>query len=693
MKIIKILYKMNTDAIFSYEFGPHTITLTSQCEGILLTIKENNRNIHTKSFPNNEIYTKRKIFRIKSPYEFLESNNATFSTFSILNSNVEECEVIINHLTTNITVNKKKAIDICKEKPIETCKATEKPYLKKCKPEKVEKPHLKNDEQVFSYTGFLQEFTIPSDCKSCIVECWGAGGATQGYGSNNFYNTGHGGGGAYMQVELNNLKGQTVYVLVGEGGLTVNNGNNAPQTYGGGGNQLLNGQIDWGAASAGGRTAIQLLMNGTYQDIISVAGGGAGGGNTASGDKIYRGLGSGGAGGILQGGNANSMTGLPEYGGMGSTQYSGGGNGIQQSGSVEYVYNSTKYLGAGGSQYGCGGGSGAYGGGYGGITTFGGLTSNIQAPTSTDGLVLWLDATDTSSVTVVNGVVTEWLDKSTNQAKAVPFTGSTTYANNQIGTMPAVVMNSSSLQLPLSMGTFNNGYTLFNVFMGSGNLATSRTDNTNTSYPGPWYMYDTLRYIGNSNTNSYTSIESTSSIELVNEPSIFVSQCSATNPYKDYLNGTLGVNSSAPSSNYQDTGSNIYIGAIGNETSTYDCMLGESLLFNRYLSATEINTVQNYLANKWSVTLSSSVSNNTLIEPIVDGDYFIFGGGGGGSSFVNASYGNILRSEAAMSFVAGGIQHVPDDVKGRVGNGAEATNAVKGGDYGYPGYVIFKIIR
>ena len=211
----------------------------------------------------------------------------------------------------------------------------------------------------FSYTGADQTFTIPSNATAVTIQCWGAGGATQGHGAISIYTTAYGGGGGFTQATLKSSNaGQILKIIVGEGGKTFNSGANAPATYGGGGGQNL-GDGNWGSASGGGRSAVQISSN----DIVTAGGGGGGGCNQMSSTN-YK-YGSGGSGGGLIGGNADNTSGS-NPGGSGGTQIAGGTVGTVNAGSAGT--NGSLYTG-GASQYGAGGGGGYYGGGPGGITS------------------------------------------------------------------------------------------------------------------------------------------------------------------------------------------------------------------------------------------------------------------------------------------------------------------------------------
>ena len=95
----------------------------------------------------------------------------------------------------------------------------------------------------FAYTGADQTFTVPAGVSSISLSMWGAGGGPGNSG-------GYGGGGAYLNGTLTVVAGQTLRVIVGQGGSL-----NATSSYGGGGAVS-------GASSGGGRSAIQLIQAG-----------------------------------------------------------------------------------------------------------------------------------------------------------------------------------------------------------------------------------------------------------------------------------------------------------------------------------------------------------------------------------------------------------------------------------------------
>lgn len=228
----------------------------------------------------------------------------------------------------------------------------------------------------YTYTGANQTLNIPSNISGNVnIKCWGAGGGTIGKGAiATIYKTGLGGGGGYTEANFNKsfVAGQTLTIIVGQGGQTSESGGNLLATYGGGGGQPLAGDQNWGAASGGGRSAVRLPGS---VEIITAGGGGAGGGTAANASA---GVCSGGAGGGLSGGNAeasNPLTGaaspnnIPtatQYNGYGGTQTAGGikGNGAVATNNTD----GSLFTGGSGTTFSPGGGGGYYGGGGGGAT-------------------------------------------------------------------------------------------------------------------------------------------------------------------------------------------------------------------------------------------------------------------------------------------------------------------------------------
>ena len=199
----------------------------------------------------------------------------------------------------------------------------------------------------FQYTGSLQTFAVPATTTSINVYMWGAGG---GGGSLSY-----GGAGAFLTGRLAVTPGETLRIVVGQGGRGISQANANSGTisaYGGGGNVLTNGNGNsYGNGGGGGRSAIQRSTT----DIVTV---GAGGGTGLSSGPGYTNY-SGGAGSYNGTGGDAGIPASGFYGKGGSTTAGGapGGTNASTAGSLNQ--------GGSGDAWGGGGGSGHYGGGGG----------------------------------------------------------------------------------------------------------------------------------------------------------------------------------------------------------------------------------------------------------------------------------------------------------------------------------------
>ncbi|CAM9609942.1 unnamed protein product, partial [Ectocarpus fasciculatus] len=206
---------------------------------------------------------------------------------------------------------------------------------------------------MFRYTGSVQQFVVPSGVHCVSVSAYGGQGGTPLY-----YPLGSGGKGAFIRSTFNVTPGDVLDVHVGGEGFATHGGWN-----GGGPGGYRVGMTSYGGGASDIRPA-----GGNISTRLLVAGGGGGGAYSC-------GIGIGGYGGCLLGGNASGDCAL--YGGRLST----GGN--QSYGGVGGNYVDT-YIGTDGSlgmggnaakDYGSGGGGGYYGGGGGGACPGGGGSS------------------------------------------------------------------------------------------------------------------------------------------------------------------------------------------------------------------------------------------------------------------------------------------------------------------------------
>lgn len=230
-------------------------------------------------------------------------------------------------------------------------------------------------KQTFGYTGAIVAVAVPPLVRWMKFKGWGAGGGgtNQGAGYNDY-----GGAGAYVEGWFDVTPGETLLVVVGEGGRK-----GGPRTFGGGGKAGIVGALN---ASGGGLTGV---FRGVVDlaHAIAIAAGGGGAANNIN--EAW----SAGEGGDIVGGDALN-NGYPLYG-RGGTQTEGGYGGnpgtVLQGGDGAA---STGGGGGGGGKYGGGGGGGgaSEAAGGGGSSHRGGLTNGLtmasanhySAPNSSD---------------------------------------------------------------------------------------------------------------------------------------------------------------------------------------------------------------------------------------------------------------------------------------------------------------------
>jgi hypothetical protein len=230
--------------------------------------------------------------------------------------------------------------------------------------------------QAFNATGSDQSFVVPTGVTSLSVKIWGAGGGggREGY---------RGGAGGYTEGNLTVTPGETLTIIVGQGGI-LHSGFplDRDYRYGGGASGGGGDSYNLTFGSGGGRSAVR---RGTLE--LATAGGGGGGGYADHGGNAgganglpvlgtlssayphggqtnNNGLGPGGTGGTHgQSGNESGVAGIQFKGG-----YSQGINGAL-----------TSEAGGGGGGYFGGGGGGDNRGGGGGSGYFGGLSNGATS--------------------------------------------------------------------------------------------------------------------------------------------------------------------------------------------------------------------------------------------------------------------------------------------------------------------------
>jgi len=209
---------------------------------------------------------------------------------------------------------------------------------------------------IFTYTGTIQIFTIPSGVSSINIYCWGAGGGSSKINGNN-NKSGVGGTGGFVKATINISSISSLAIIVGEGGKKGLGNSLSGNAFGGGGTGHA-GNSEWFIGGGGGLSGVFINDNNaniinkyqinTNAKCILIAGGGGSGGANHTIYSIANNHGGNGGGNV-----ANNSSG--EGAAIGGSSYAGGtGSGGATNGS--------KYLGGNAIIFSGGGGGGWYGG-------------------------------------------------------------------------------------------------------------------------------------------------------------------------------------------------------------------------------------------------------------------------------------------------------------------------------------------
>lgn len=220
------------------------------------------------------------------------------------------------------------------------------------------------------------------------------------------------------------------------------------------------------------------------------------------------------------------------------------------------------------------------------------------------GLKLWLDASDTATITP--GATFTWADKSGQGNNATQGTAASqpTSGTRTLNSLNVLDFDGSNDRLVLPSGLYplpQGDNTVFIVCMTdnaakSAQLPISGMSSTNHRYR--------ISYAGGTTFGVLNgTVETTAAYTINTSPHILAMLRSNASVYGT-IDGTAiastTVNGASNSIN------SLAIGAFGtsNTSGNFDGIIAEIVIYDRDLSASEANQVQTYLATKWNITIS-----------------------------------------------------------------------------------------
>ena len=252
-------------------------------------------------------------------------------------------------------------------------------------------------------------------------------------------------------------------------------------------------------------------------------------------------------------------------------------------------------------------------------------------PTSVGGCTLWLDAADSSTITLSGSTVTQWNDKSGNGYNTTSYGGTPTLLANAINGVQSISFNGSSYLTGNNTNTGSTGTFFIIATVTSGQGAGQQYTN----------VYSFSRPLnGTSNGNEIQSlcglicINAGPSLAMVpqrnngngptftapnyNSGFLHATVLDGTNMY-GYGNGSP-VGSVASSGNFAYTfynvGSQTYqLSGVLSRNYYWTGYVGELIAFNTNLSTTQRQQIEGYLAWKWGLTSSLPSSHPYALVP------------------------------------------------------------------------------
>ena len=222
-----------------------------------------------------------------------------------------------------------------------------------------------------------------------------------------------------------------------------------------------------------------------------------------------------------------------------------------------------------------------------------------------DGCVTWLDGADDSVFTYSSGtLVSEWRDKSGNanhvyqSTTASQPTRNTTYSGSGSNAKSVVVFDGTDDSLSSTNSLdLSTGYTMFVLVRGYTSTSDAGVISINNSLSHGITIHNgslAYFYFGGGGINTTQSI-ATSQTNILTK----VWTGSTSGNRISYKNGTQGY-STGTMSNTNATG----VLRLGQQSTYLNGFIGEVIIYNRELTAAELNKVHGYLSNKWGNTVS-----------------------------------------------------------------------------------------
>jgi hypothetical protein len=225
----------------------------------------------------------------------------------------------------------------------------------------------------------------------------------------------------------------------------------------------------------------------------------------------------------------------------------------------------------------------------------------LYSPLLVDGIQLWLDAQDRSTLTFIQSSITQWNDKSGNARNATPY--QTLYPTSTVMNLyPAVgIYSNAAIRAPMTSGVTSSRIFSFIVFQKTG-LGSSQSETiiarTNGGQPAPIDVYNNTRYRGDG-TGANNLLTSPMSISSMTTTTLYDFTATA-NLWQEWRNAS-NIMSNTTASAFGDNSSFIYFGDRADSATTFTGSIGEIIVYNSNLTPFDREKTEGYLAWKWGI--------------------------------------------------------------------------------------------
>jgi lysophospholipase L1-like esterase len=295
---------------------------------------------------------------------------------------------------------------------------------------------------------------------------------------------------------------------------------------------------------------------------------------------------------------------------------------------------------------------------------------------------LWLDASDTATITSLAGLVSQWNDKSGNSRHATqgialnqPITGTTT-----VNGLNAIDFNgtNSAMALPAYFDNLSTkDYTIYIAFRPDTTAGTDTLFANEAAGNGLAMYYTSTAFRGVS--TSFGTISDEVALSTTIAPHISMLRKNATE-FRIFRDGMFG-SSKVPSVGFTAT-FGTWIGASNNGSfnSLMDGRMCEVLIYEATHTEAQVNAVNNYLSLKWNIPVSPLNFGITDLPSFLTGRSTVSGfgdsitAGFAGPAQVNDRWLNLIAAKMGATLTNNGINSTPMQNTNRISTGLPFSN-------------------